>query len=79
MYLLSNAIVRPEQNFPRFLFLLLTWPYTRCVRKVSDLRLDFFLFACESVVHYEFAPRGHTVNEEYYVKVLKRLRDTVIA
>ena len=32
---------------------------------------------CEGVVHYEFAPRGQTINKEYYVEVLKRLRDTV--
>ena len=49
---------------------------TRCVRKVSDLRLYIF-FDCEGVVHYEFAPRGQTINKEYSVEVLKRLRDAV--
>ena len=34
-------------------------------------------FDCEGVVHYEFAPRGQTVNKEYYVEVLKRLRNAV--
>ena len=34
-------------------------------------------FDCEGVVHYEFAPRGQTINKEYYVEVLKRLRDAV--
>ena len=29
-------------------------------------------FDCEGVVHYEFAPRGQTINKEYYVDVLKR-------
>ena len=28
-------------------------------------------------MHYEFAPRGWTINVEYYVEVLKRLRDAV--
>ena len=28
-------------------------------------------------MHYEFAPRGQTINKEYYVEVLKRLRDAV--
>ena len=34
-------------------------------------------FDCEDVVHYEFAPRGQTINKEYYVEVLKRSRDAV--
>ena len=36
-----------------------------------------FFFDCEGVVHYEFAPRGQTINKKYYVKVLKRLLDAV--
>ena len=28
-------------------------------------------------MHYKFAPRGQTINEEYYVEVLKILRDAV--
>ena len=39
--------------------------------------LRLFFFDCEGVVHYEFAPRGQTINKEYYVKVLKRLRNAV--
>ena len=35
------------------------------------------LFHCEGVVHYEFAPRGQTINKEYYIEVLTRLRDAV--
>ena len=34
-------------------------------------------FDCEGVVHYELAPRGQTIIKEYYVEVLKRLRDAV--
>ena len=34
-------------------------------------------FDCEGVAHYEFAPRGQTINKQYYVDVLKRLRDAV--
>ena len=34
-------------------------------------------FDCEGVVHYEFAPRGQTINTEYYVEVLKKLCDAV--
>ena len=34
-------------------------------------------FDCEGVVHYEFAARGQKINKEYYVEVLKRLRDAV--
>ena len=34
-------------------------------------------FDCEGVVHQEFAQRGQRINKEYYVEVLKRLRDAV--
>ena len=34
-------------------------------------------FDCQGVVHYEFSPRGQTINKEYYVEVMKRLRDAV--
>ena len=34
-------------------------------------------FDCEGVGQYEFAPRGQTINKEYYVEVLKRLRDAI--
>ena len=30
---------------------------------------------CQGVVQYEFAPRGQTINKEYYVHVLKKLHD----
>ena len=45
----------------------------------KSIRLAFisFFFDCEGVVHYEFAPRGQTIIKEYYVEVLKRLRDAV--
>ena len=36
-------------------------------------------FDCEGVVHYESSPRGQTINKEYYVEVLRRLRDAVFA
>jgi len=29
------------------------------------------------IVHKEFVPPGQTVNQQFYLKVLKRLRDTV--
>ena len=35
------------------------------------------LFDCKGVVHYELARRGQTINKEYLVEVLKRLRDSV--
>ena len=34
-------------------------------------------FDCERVVHYELAPRHQMINKEYYVEVLKKLRDAV--
>ena len=38
--------------------------------------IDFF-FDWKGVVHYEFVPRGETVNKEFYLNVLKRLREAV--
>ena len=31
-------------------------------------------FYSEGVVHYEFIPQGRTVNKEYYLDVMQRLR-----
>jgi hypothetical protein len=32
---------------------------------------------CEGIVHQEFVPPGQTVNQHYYLEVLKRLREQV--
>ena len=37
--------------------------------ETCQVNADYF-FDCEGVVHYEFAPRGPTINKEYYVEVL---------
>ena len=42
---------------------------------VNSMLIIFF--DCEGVVHYKFALRGPTINKEYYVEVLKILRDAV--
>lgn len=42
---------------------------------VKSLLIVFFY--CEGVVHHEYAPRGQTINKEYYLEVLKRLRDAI--
>ena len=34
-------------------------------------------FDCRGVVHYEFLSQGHTVNKEYYIKVMCRLCETI--
>jgi len=34
-------------------------------------------FDWQGVIHYEFILRGQTVNKEFYVAVLKRLREVV--
>lgn len=38
--------------------------------------VDYF-FDREGVVHYEFCQKGQTVNKEYHLAVLKRLRDII--
>jgi len=39
--------------------------------------LIVFFFDWKGIVHHEFVPRGETVNKEFYLKVLKRLRESV--
>jgi hypothetical protein len=35
------------------------------------------LFDIRGIIHFEFAPEGTTVNQTFYVEVLKRLIDAV--
>jgi transposase len=39
--------------------------------------LMVFFFDWKGIFHHEFVPRGETVNKEFYVKVMKRLREAV--
>ena len=34
-------------------------------------------FDASGVVHHEYLPEGSTVNQTYYIEVLKRLRDAI--
>jgi len=38
----------------------------------------FFFFDSQGIVHTEFLPQGHTVNQFYYRKILGRLRKRVV-
>ncbi|BFZ02340.1 hypothetical protein BsWGS_05379 [Bradybaena similaris] len=42
---------------------------------VKTLLIVFFDY--KGIVHHEYAPSGQTVNKEYYIEVLRRLRDAV--
>ena len=48
----------------------------RKVRSHVKVMLTVF-FDSEGVVHYEFLPQGRTVNKEYYLEVMQRLREAV--
>lgn len=43
--------------------------------QIKSMLIVFFYH--EGVVHHEYAPKGQTINKEYYVEILKRLRDAV--
>ena len=43
--------------------------------KCENLLICFF--DIKGLVHFEFVPRGQTVNRLFYLEVLKRLRDAV--
>jgi hypothetical protein len=39
--------------------------------------IDADCFDCEGIIHHEFLPRGQIVNKEFYLRVMKRLREAV--
>ena len=45
-------------------------PKSRCCSQL-------FFFYASGVVHHEYLPEGSTVNQTYYIEVLKRLRDAI--
>jgi transposase len=46
------------------------------VRSQVKVMLTVFFYS-EGVVNYEFLPQGRTVNREYYLEVMQRLREAV--
>ncbi|UYV84537.1 hypothetical protein LAZ67_X002498 [Cordylochernes scorpioides] len=49
---------------------------TRQVRSNVKFLLTGF-FDCRSVVHHEFLPQGRRVNKEYYLQVMRNLREAI--
>ncbi|UYV71807.1 hypothetical protein LAZ67_9000480 [Cordylochernes scorpioides] len=48
----------------------------RQVRSNVKVLLTVF-FDCRGVVHHEFLPQGRTVNNEYYLQVMRNLREAI--
>ncbi|UYV67726.1 hypothetical protein LAZ67_5001784 [Cordylochernes scorpioides] len=48
----------------------------RQVRSNMNVLLTVF-FDCRGVVHHEFLPEGRTVNKEYYLQVMRNLREAI--
>jgi len=49
--------------------------FRRSKSRVKTMLLTFFDII--GIVHYEFVPTGQTVNQDYYLNVLERLREKV--
>ncbi|UYV70086.1 hypothetical protein LAZ67_7001736 [Cordylochernes scorpioides] len=57
-------------------------PHEPRLKKVRQVRsnVKVFLtvfFDCRGVVHHEFLPQGRTVNKEYYLQVMRNLREAI--
>ena len=57
-------------------------PNSPKAKKVQQVRSNvkimlISVFDANGIVHKEFVPPGKTVNQQFYLKVLKRLRDSV--
>jgi len=54
-------------------------PRSKKVRHVlSNVKVMLIVFSdMEGIVHYEYVPQGQTVNQQFYLQVLKRLRPAV--
>ncbi|UYV83119.1 hypothetical protein LAZ67_22002270 [Cordylochernes scorpioides] len=48
----------------------------RQVRSNVNVLLTVF-FDCRGVAHHEFSPQGRTVNKEYYLQVMRNLREAI--
>ena len=53
-------------------------PRPKKARQVrSNVKVMTCFFDSRGIVHHEYAPEGQTINEEYYLEVLRRLRAAV--
>ena len=63
----SSQWKRPEEPRPK---------KARQVQSNVKVLLTVF-FHYNGVVHHEFLPQGHMVNKEYYLEVMRRLREAI--
>ena len=49
----------------------------REVRSYVMVMLTCFFFYSRGIVHHEYAPEDQAINKEYYLQVLRRLREAV--
>jgi hypothetical protein len=57
--------------------LKVTSPQKNSKNQVECEDFTHCFFDIKGIVHYEFAPQGTTVNQQYYLSVLRRLREKI--